>query len=556
MNAPSPQHNATDDVSTEAVVGRSARSGTGGKPSGVLAGLEQRKRERRRRTRAPGWVLWIQRQGIRSRYFLKVYIPHWFRAHREELASLVLTFVLHIIAFALMALWVLPPETTEALFSLVVTRQEPDDEELIQVIELAEIVQPESLNDLDATSTLKQMLSDMSDGLTSDQINSPEDRDFAMDLEPTDAQMESIYKQGEFGGRSQAGRQAALKKFGGTAESEKAVSSGLKWLQSIQREDGSWSFASQGPGAKAGRLRRSEVGATSLALLCFLGSGHTHTSDGPYRDNVERGLRFIGQNAKIVQGSADLRGDSEGNSGMYIQGLATICLSEAHALERHDSDLEKLTTMAVTFIERAQNLTDGGWRYRPRDDAGDMSVVGWQLMALYSAKAGRIRVDSSSLRRARDFLRDVQTEKDGSRYAYMPGQRDRPSMTAVGLLCRMYLGWRRDNEGLQKGVKHLAAVGPSRKDPYYNYYATQVMHHFGGDEWKAWNSVLREHLVSTQIKEGPAAGSWRPTDHHGDSGGQLYQTALSLMTLEAYYRHLPLYRDFADDPDAEPLADR
>jgi hypothetical protein len=30
-------------------------------------------------------------------------------------------------------------------------------------------------------------------------------------------------------------------------------------------------------------------------------------------------------------------------------------------------------------------------------------------------------------------------------------------------------------------------------------------------------------------------------DEHGSSGGRLMQTSLSLLTLEVYYRHLPLY---------------
>jgi hypothetical protein len=67
--------------------------------------------------------------------------------------------------------------------------------------------------------------------------------------------------------------------------------------------------------------------------------------------------------------------------------------------------------------------------------------------------------------------------------------------TAVGLLCRMYLGWKHDTPALERGVEFMARQGPSENDMYYNYYATQVMRHFGGDVWKMWNERMRELMV-------------------------------------------------------------
>ena len=70
---------------------------------------------------------------------------------------------------------------------------------------------------------------------------------------------------------------------------------------------------------------------------------------------------------------------------------------------------------------------------------------------------------------------------------------------------------------------------------------TQVMHQFGGEEWKKWNAVMRKQLVDSQVKKGHATGSWSPADPHGGVGGRLYMTCLATMTLEVYYRHMPLY---------------
>ena len=77
---------------------------------------------------------------------------------------------------------------------------------------------------------------------------------------------------------------------------------------------------------------------------------------------------------------------------------------------------------------------------------------------------------------------------------------------------------------------------------YYNYYATQILHHWGGKEWTGWNGQMRDQLVETQVRGGAYAGSWNPSGGHaGEKGGRLFDTCLSIMTLEVYYRHLPLY---------------
>ena len=535
--------NAVVDAGAEDASAQTERTSESPTEPGVLQQVQQRTRARRRRRSGtpPGWALWVSKQAGRGGTFFSHTLPFWLMSHQQELVSYAASLVVLACTALLMALWALPPSTTEDFFGLIVSREESDTEEML-ITEIEDIVQPEDIQNLDANSSLKQMLSDFDDGDTSHEMTDLLDRDFSLDIEPTDAEVESFFKKGEFGGRSKAGRQMAVRKYGGTAESEKAVNSGLQWLKKLQQKNGSWNFAKVGGGAARGGFDRTDIGATSLALLCYLGAGHTHAEDGPYKETVRKGLAFIGSQVEVVQGTADLRGQAQGNSGMYVQGLATICIGEAHALVRRDKDLEKLTGMAVGFIERAQDPIGGGWRYRPREE-GDTSVVGWQLMALQSAKAGRIKVSTKTLRSVREFLRAAQADPDGATYKYRPesgGQKN--SMTAVGLLCRVYLGWGKDFDPLKKGVNRLAAVGPSKTDMYYNYYATQVLHHYGDELWKKWNLKMREQLVTTQVKEGPAAGSWAPTDNHGRSGGQLYQTALSVLTLEVYYRHLPIYQ--------------
>ena len=56
---------------------------------------------------------------------------------------------------------------------------------------------------------------------------------------------------------------------------------------------------------------------------------------------------------------------------------------------------------------------------------------------------------------------------------------------------------------------------------------------------------MRNSLVSQQMKGGHGAGSWFSSKRHDVTGGRHYSTCMSILILEVYYRHLPLYQDDA-----------
>ncbi len=122
-------------------------------------------------------------------------------------------------------------------------------------------------------------------------------------------------------------------------------------------------------------------------------------------------------------------------------------------------------------------------------------------------------------------------------------------LTAVGLLSRMYFRWAQDDPRLAAGVGYLQKLGPSRHDVYFNYYAHQVMHHYEGAGWDAWNRETRDRLIATQARRGHEHGSWYFNNEHAESGGRLYTTAMCIMILEVYYRHMPLYGEAAVKDD-------
>jgi hypothetical protein len=120
-------------------------------------------------------------------------------------------------------------------------------------------------------------------------------------------------------------------------------------------------------------------------------------------------------------------------------------------------------------------------------------------------------------------------------------------MTSVGLLCRQYLGAKRDNPMMIAGTQYLMNNMPdvNRSNVYYWYYATQVLHNMNGYEWDQWNRKMRKLLVETQNRDSGscANGSWDPAkDQWGKSGGRIMMTSLAALTLEIYYRYLPLFK--------------
>jgi hypothetical protein len=335
------------------------------------------------------------------------------------------------------------------------------------------------------------------------------------------------------------------KQQGGSTETEAAVKAALKWLADRQSADGHWDPRVHGAGVDMNVLghshqnagSRADTGITGLALLAFLASGHTHR-DGPYQRDVRRGLEYLVQ---CQAPDGNLGGQAALFEFMYCHAMATCALSEAYGMT-HDDRLREPVEKAVAFTAAAQDPVGGGWRYKP-GMPGDTSQLGWQLMALKSADLAGIPMPEPARQGIIRYLRSVGSGVHGGKASYRPGEQVTRTMSAEALVCWQFLGLpREDPASTETGDLLLGELpGKGLYNLYYWYYATLGMYNLGDTYWEQWNGALQKALVGRQIKQGPQAGCWEGDDLWGCHGGQIYTTAMATLTLEVYYRFLPLY---------------
>jgi len=320
----------------------------------------------------------------------------------------------------------------------------------------------------------------------------------------------------------------------------------LVWLAQAQGRDGSWDAKEWGGD------RSYKVGMGGLALLAYLGAGCTHRK-GSFQRVVARGLDWLARNQR-PDGSFPWE-------TFYEQGIATIAVCEAYGLTG-DPRAGRVAQRAINYIVGLQP-DHGGFRYGGAvpSGQGDTSVTGWQIMAIKAAILAGLDVPPRALDRCHAFLRNSARQYGTS--AYLAGDQGAgsPAVTAVGLLCRIFLNddhrydndiaqavaWlnRRENPRLDTPAR--GAANDLVADLYYTYYSSLAMYQVGGENWRAWRKMYYDGLKAEQVKATRDAagrfvkGSWEPGKHRwGKRGGRIYATAMGALCLEAPFRFLRL----------------
>ena len=349
--------------------------------------------------------------------------------------------------------------------------------------------------------------------------------------------------------RAATGRTRVAQAGGGSIETEAAVAAALHWLVRNQDADGRWNARQLGAGRETmlhghnrlGAGTQADAGISGLALLALLGAGNTHL-EGEHKQPVRRGLEYL---LRIQTADGNLAGNAAVYEKMYCHAMASFALSEAYAMSR-DPRMHTAVRQAVQYTVNAQHRESGGWRYAP-GDPGDMSQMGWQLMALKSAELAGIKMPDQTRDGMVRFIKSVSSGKSGGLAGYRLGQPATRTMTAEALVCRQFLGMTRDNPAGREAADFLLqeVPGQGQSNVYYWYYATLGLYQLGGPRWANWNEGMTSTLLRSQCTTGDLAGSWDPDETWGAYGGRGFSTALSALCLEVYYRFLPLYVEAA-----------
>ena len=285
------------------------------------------------------------------------------------------------------------------------------------------------------------------------------------------------------------------------------------------------------------------MGVTALALLAFLGDGHT-MNNGKYAHVVKRGISWLLDQQDRESG---LIGDKVAHDFLYDHAIATLALCEVVNMDKSAS-VKRKAKKAVEFIVQSRNPYRA-WRYAsPADGENDSSVTGWMVFALKSAQDCGLVVGKDAFTSSIEWF-DEMSDPGTGRCGYMergsassrvkgvnmegfPIQ-DVEALTAVSLLCRFFLDQKpEDTEIMERQADLLLKSLPkwsedgSTNDMYYWYYGSYAMYQMDGKYWKAWEKAMKPAMVDTQRGDGAAKGSWDPNGPWGHSGGRVYSCLL------------------------------
>lgn len=319
------------------------------------------------------------------------------------------------------------------------------------------------------------------------------------------------------------------------AESSKAidasVTGALEYLAGTQHESGSWSSKTFG----------QSTATTSLAVMSYLAAGHV-PGEGPYGQRINRAVRWVIDHQRpdgmIVH--------QKSHGPFYSHGISTLMLAEVSGMlaEPLASECKAALEKGIRLTLKAQNVAkpamhQGGWRYHADSRDSDLSVTGWQLLALRAAKDIGCDVPIEQIDKAIRYVQSCKPENHPG-FSYQRGGTPTATRTGTGILALEICGSHRAAESIQAADWLLAH--PLQFDDHYFFYGAYYggigMFKMGGNHWERTKARLVNTLLENQYPD----GSWLAKLGQERSVGRVYCTSMAVLALTVEYRYLPIYQ--------------
>jgi hypothetical protein len=336
-----------------------------------------------------------------------------------------------------------------------------------------------------------------------------------------------------------------------------AIDRALAFLATQQQPDGSFPTMPHG-----------QPGVTSLCVLAFMAHGH-NPGDGPYGDQLERAASFI-MSCQKENGLITLHGPDGpritrdvsyilGVTAAYNHAIASLTLSEIYGMgqaKRSEGMQQAISKSLAATLEmqrwpKDREIDIGGWRYVNDFDQtdSDLSLTGWNLMFLRSARNAGFNAPKKSIDEAVGYVRrtfDKNAEVFG--YTTTEGESFSRAMAGAGILALAHAGFHDSVEARKSGqwlLKHsfvdYNGNNGIRLDRYHYslFNASQAMYQMGSPYWEQFFPPTVHALLAAQT----ADGSWDAESFHRDRPfGNSYSTALVVLSLGAPNQFLPVFQ--------------
>ena len=339
---------------------------------------------------------------------------------------------------------------------------------------------------------------------------------------------------------------------------EESVDKALAWLASQQAEDGRF---------PSDQIAQSAV--TSFAVVAFLSRGQM-PDEGRHGKHISKAIEFV-LSTQRRRGDFSLLPVTPPSNHLtpsqtvtYNHSIAGLMLGEVYGMtsgevsKRIESAIERalIYHREVQSREKATPGDFGGWRYGYPESpqaSSDMSVTGWALMFLRSARNAEFRVPKQYFDEGLDYVQrcyepDPANHEKGV-FRYRPLESDptgSPQITLANTASSMLtliLGGRQDHESIPVGVEWFRSrpyPRPWQNNYFYlaSYYSSQAMAQVGGDMWNQVYPQIARNLWSEQTED----GSWPAGSGTERNFGSAYSSSLAVLALTPAYQLLPIYQ--------------